>query len=83
MIDDQATDPTTEIEREANAFAEECLIPSPQRKLLAELPLEKKAIRDFALKLSISPGIVVGQLQNKGRIPHSHFNVLKVRYRWV
>jgi hypothetical protein len=30
----------------------------------------------------VSPGIVIGQLQHEGRVPHDHWNALKVRFDW-
>jgi HTH-type transcriptional regulator/antitoxin HigA len=36
----------------------------------------------FARDISVSPGIVVGQLQHRGILPRDKFNYLKVRYSW-
>jgi len=69
-------------EREANSFASEVLIP-PQHN--AELPrlTSLDAIADFAAKINLAPGLVVGRLQHDGiigyRIGHKFF----VRYRFV
>lgn len=70
-------------ETEANAFAIEHLFTGCNYNALRTLPLNKFAIARFARRLGIAPGIVVGQLQDLGRIPYKHFNYLKVRYTWV
>lgn len=69
-------------EREANDFAEKVLIPPSQEAALRALPLEYKAVMRFARKLSVSPGIVVGQLQHRGLVPREKLNFLKRRYSW-
>lgn len=68
-------------EREANAFAGDCLIPPSHRRVLPLLKT-KAAIRSFAQELGVSPGIVVGRLQHDGFLPQSHCNDLKVKLRW-
>jgi plasmid maintenance system antidote protein VapI len=73
--------PVTE-EEEANEFAARTLIPEEFRPTLMKLPLNSNNIIRFAVRVGISPGIVVGQLQHLGRIKHSQFNSLKRRYTW-
>lgn len=70
-------------EREANRFAEEVLIPEQFRRELLDLRPETRSIVRFAAKIGVSPGIVVGQLQQYQRVRPSHFNGLKRRYRWA
>jgi plasmid maintenance system antidote protein VapI len=69
-------------EYEANQFAADLLIPAEYRPELARLPLEPRSIIGFARRIGISPGIVVGQLQNSGRLRHSQMNGLKRRFTW-
>ncbi|SCX72792.1 ImmA/IrrE family metallo-endopeptidase [Variovorax sp. EL159] len=69
-------------EREANDFAGKVLIPPSQEAALRALPHEYKAVMRFARKLSVSPGIVVGQLQHRGLVPRDKLNFLKKRYTW-
>jgi HTH-type transcriptional regulator / antitoxin HigA len=69
-------------EREANDFAEKVLIPSSQEAALRALPHDYRSIMRFARNLSISPGIVVGQLQHRGLVPREKLNFLKKRYTW-
>lgn len=67
-------------EREANTFAAEFLIaPAQLQEFLAAHGgrVSQTAVERFARALSISPGIVVGQLQHRRHIPFSHLNALK------
>jgi len=45
--------------------------------------LSKQAIRQFALQQGVAPGIVVGQLQHTGYLPHTHCNDLKCTFVWA
>lgn len=69
-------------EEDANLFASEVLVPSPLRKQLLTLPRTKRSIIDFAAKIGISPGIVVGQLQHSRVIPFQYLNDYKRKYSW-
>lgn len=71
-------------EREANQFAAEQLVPKQfVEELLTLQPLSVNRIARFAKKVGVSAGLIVGQLQNAGRIPHGHSsNRLKRRYMW-
>ncbi len=83
FLEDDTLD--TEKEREANRMAADLLIP-PQdyRALIAgHTHFSKTAIRGFAKRIGIAPGIVVGRLQHDGRLPMTHCNDLKRRFRWV
>jgi plasmid maintenance system antidote protein VapI len=74
--------PSSAAEREANEFAERILIPDEFRDALMRLPADARQIIRFARRIGISPGLVVGQLQHRGRIPHRYFNDLKRRFQW-
>lgn len=69
-------------ELEANDFAGRVLIPPSEEAALRELPHDYRAIMRFARNLSVSPGIVVGQLQHRGLVPREKLNFLKKRYTW-
>ena len=71
-----------EEELEANDFAGKVLIPPSHETALRALPHEYKSIMRFARNLSVSPGIVVGQLQHRGLVPREKLNFLKKRYTW-
>jgi HTH-type transcriptional regulator / antitoxin HigA len=46
------------------------------------LEISKFAIARLARKAGIAPGLIVGQLQARKRIPYKHFNYFKKRYAW-
>lgn len=69
-------------EQEANEFAAQILIPAEKEAALRALSHDYKSIMRFARNLSISPGIVVGQLQHRGLVPSDKLNFLKKRYTW-
>lgn len=69
FLDDKITD-TEKEEREANLFAANLLIPShAMNNFVRQRPLSKEKIAAFAEELEISPGIIVGQLQWRKRLP--------------
>ena len=70
-------------EEEANKFAGLILIPLSQESALRALPHEYRSIMRFAKNLSLSPGIVVGQLQHRGLLRPDKLNFLKKRYAWT
>ncbi len=68
-------------EVEANRFASEVLMPAAIAGALAQVPLTEKGIKAFAAQVGLHPGIVVGQLQHRGRLPWAHpLTRLKARY---
>jgi len=69
-------------ERDADVFAGQLLIPPEHENDLLALSREYKKIMRFARSLSISPGIVVGQLQHRKLVPYDKLNFLKKRYSW-
>lgn len=68
-------------ERETNAWTAEFLIPAARAGDLALLK-SKAAVTDYALRIGLHPGIVVGRLQHDGLLPHSWMNDLKVSFRF-
>jgi HTH-type transcriptional regulator/antitoxin HigA len=71
-------------EEEANAWATNFLIPQTamQRFVAGFDGRSPKEILLFANEQGIAPGIVVGQLQNRGILQFSQMNHLKSRYKW-
>jgi len=67
-------------ENEANLFAQNILIPPDSRAEFLSLTPSRETIMKFAVKIGISRGIVVGQLQHQGRLKREQFNYLKRRY---
>lgn len=73
--------PINDIELEANQFASNILIPNNiyNEFVKNNYAYNEKIIKDFAYVNNISPGIVVGRLQNDGRIGWNEFNSLITR----
>jgi HTH-type transcriptional regulator / antitoxin HigA len=67
------------VEQEADGFASQVLIPRQQEAGLNELSTLKD-VEEFAGRLGIAPGIVVGRLQHDGRWPYNRGNDLKQRF---
>jgi HTH-type transcriptional regulator/antitoxin HigA len=73
-----------ELENEADYFANNTLIPeSEYNKFKANPSLTENAIKIFASKIGIAPGIVVGRLQHDGVIRFNQLNRLKNTYKWI
>ena len=72
-------------ERRANEFARDTLIPPDRYNafVAGSGPMTLARIVDFADQVGVSPGVVVGRLQFDGRMPHTHGNALKRRFRWT
>lgn len=69
-------------EQEANDFAAELLIPEAFKGEFDRLPLRHLDVIRFARRLGVSPGVVVGQLQHRGRLRRDQLNRLKRRFTW-
>lgn len=67
------------MEDEANGFAANVLIPAQHQDELKQLQRSERAVTDFAERIAIHPGIVVGRMQHEGILPESHLNGLKER----
>jgi HTH-type transcriptional regulator/antitoxin HigA len=80
---EDGSDATSDDEDEANAFASNLLIPPHSTEEFGRLGVSARDVMRFAVRIGVSPGIVVGQLQNCGRIPRNRLNRLKRRYVWT
>lgn len=70
-------------EDEANEFASDNLISSSDyENFVKQESFFKQDILQFAKKINIHPGIVVGRLQHDKKIPQSWHNDLRERYTW-
>jgi HTH-type transcriptional regulator/antitoxin HigA len=69
FLDDNVED-HEQIEREANSFAANTLIPNAvMDEFVRRKPISKNQIIEFAEQVGVSPGIVVGQMQARNRLP--------------
>jgi addiction module HigA family antidote len=82
MFVEEAGAQPTEFEMEANQFAENLLIPKRNfMELRAVGEPSADAIEDFARRIGVDPGIVVGRLQTENVIGRNRYNELKQHYR--
>jgi HTH-type transcriptional regulator/antitoxin HigA len=69
------------VEQEADSFAASHLIPRQYESRLKELSLGD--VREFAAKIRIAPGVVVGRLQKDGVLAWNEGNSLKRRFEFA
>lgn len=68
-------------EAEADAFSCDLLIPAAEyERFCANEDFSLAAIRRFATRIGIAPGIVAGRLQHERKVPFSRGNQLKRRF---
>lgn len=74
-----------QIEIQADNFAADILIPKKDYRAFIETgDFSEHAITNFASKLNIASGVIVGRLQYDGHVPwRSKLNSLKERFEWV
>lgn len=82
LDESQGTPVESTQENEADAWSRNMLIPDAAAKELASLRT-KDAVRAFAKRLKIHPGIVVGRLQHEKLIERTWMNNLKVSFRFA
>ena len=69
-------------EAEANEFAGRTLVPPDVLPNMLNLGAGARDVIRFAMRLGVSPGVIVGQLQHYGRINQDELNGLKRRFSW-
>lgn len=69
-------------EDQANQFSAQTLIPGQFRREFETVKPKTTALIRFAVRIGISPGVLVGQLQHAGVLGMNQFNGLKRRYEW-
>ena len=72
-----------ECEAEANEFASQVIVPMIYQEELLGLVASKPLIINFAKKVGVAPGLIVGQLQHARIIGYNQMQHLKRRYRWI
>jgi len=77
FVDDGTLD--ERLEREADDFARRTLIPAEYEAELQRLKTEGE-ITEFARRVGVAPGVVLGRLQFEERLPYSAFYQLKKRF---
>lgn len=69
-------------EQEANEFSGMTLIPSGYQSALEHVRPRTTDVVRLAVRIGISPGVLVGQLQHRGYIGRNQLNHLKRRFDW-
>ena len=72
-----------ECEQEANEYAASIIVPMEHREEFLSLSNSRFLIINFAKKVGVAPGLIVGQLQHEGIIRFNQMQHLKRRYRWT
>lgn len=70
-------------EQEANEFSAQVIVPMRFREEFLSLGGSRFTIINFAKKVGVAPGLIVGQLQHEGIIGFNQTQHLKRRYRWT
>lgn len=72
----------TEQEQEASQFAASFLIPDTEYRLFVQIysQFTPYLVKQFAARIGIAPGIVVGRLQHDKKVSFTWLNNLKVRF---
>lgn len=85
FLEDGAANPHwQEQENEADAFARDTLIPAADYDaFIRRGQFSGAAVREFADRVGIAPGVVAGRLQHEGRLRPDHLNGLRNRYQWA
>ncbi len=71
-----------ELEREANAFAADTIIPPDRQAELASLRADHASVIRFSRRLRVAPGLTVGQMQHRGLIQRNWLNKLRRTWTW-
>jgi len=80
VVNPAKTDDT--MERQADDFAGRMLLPRAFDEQLARTRSRVQVLA-LARDAGVHPGVVVGRLQHDGRIPFSHLNGIRVRFRFA
>lgn len=85
FIDGEQVKGNAKEEEEANSWAANFLVPQHDlEKFIARRLFGMSDVTGFADDIEIAPGIVVGQLQNRGIVPwRSSLNKLKIPFEWA
>ncbi|MBI4583583.1 MAG: helix-turn-helix domain-containing protein [Planctomycetes bacterium] len=71
-------------EAEADRFAANVLIPPEEMEaFLSAGRFGRQDVLNFAKKIGIAPGIIVGRLQHDKLLPYNRLNELKIKLRWT
>lgn len=72
----------SEIEKEADAYAANAIVPPEFQEELYNLPASRFPIIEFAKRVGVAPGLIVGRLQHVGLLRYNQMQHLKRRFVW-
>jgi HTH-type transcriptional regulator / antitoxin HigA len=70
-------------EREANSFAVEQIVPANRVADFERVAPTRDSIMRYSVSVGVSSGLVLGQLQRRGRVPRDKMNYLRKRWTWA
>lgn len=73
----------SEIEREADEYAGDIIVPVEFKEELYSLPPSRFPIIAFAKKVGVAPGLIVGRLQHDGLMRYNQMQHVKRRFSWA
>lgn len=82
FVDSKGSGIDRELEVEADTFASRILIPPQAANELGQLTTASQ-VEEFAEKIGVAPGIVVGRMQHDKIVPHNQWTNLIDRYRFT
>jgi HTH-type transcriptional regulator/antitoxin HigA len=82
FVDTKGSGIDHELEVEADTFASRTLVPPETANELRHLTTASQ-VENFAKKIGVAPGIVVGRMQHDSLIPHSQWTNLIDRYKFT
>lgn len=83
FIEDEKKLDQDDMEKEADRFAEDFLIPRDKyNEFISKGDFTYLPVNNFAKETGVGPGIVVGRLQHEGLIQYNELFSLKPRLRW-
>lgn len=71
-----------EVEREANQFASDCIVPKRNADEFRQLEPARDEVVRFSVRVGIAPGLTVGQMQHRKMIRQDQMNYLKRHWKW-
>ena len=82
IVDDTKTDRESPLEKEADEFARNVLVPNKEYiAFVRRNKFYESEIKQFARMQNLAPGIIVGYLQHDKYIPFSYHNKLKRKFK--
>ncbi|ACB95176.1 ImmA/IrrE family metallo-endopeptidase [Beijerinckia indica] len=69
-------------EREANAFAAQCIVPFDRYEEFENLGDNRNSVIRFSVRSGVAPGLIVGQMQHHKMIRPNALNDLKKFWKW-